>query len=67
MHEEIKQDAIAFAIFRDDYRRIESMNVRHDQNKNYGGQIYSWKGASDDKIYEAYKKGEQLKRYYEKR
>ena len=61
-----KQEAFNFFEFKETYRRIEAMNVRHDQIENFVGQMYSWVGASDEKIWEAYKKGEQLKRYFEK-
>lgn len=61
-----KQEAFLFSEFKKDYQRIEGMNVRHHQNENFGGQIYSWIGASNEVIWEAYKKGEQLKRYFEK-
>lgn len=61
-----KQQAIAFSNFKNDYQRIEAMNVRHNQIENFDGNIYSWIGSSDDKIWEAYKNGEQLKRYFEK-
>lgn len=60
-----KQEAIAFSAFKNDYQRIEATNVRHDQIENFKGDIYSWVGASDNVIWEAYKKGEQLKRYFE--
>jgi hypothetical protein len=61
-----KQEAFLFSEFKNDYQRIGGMNVRHNQNENIGGQMYSWIGASNDVIWEAYKKGEQLKRYFEK-
>jgi hypothetical protein len=60
-----KQEAFLFSEFKNDYQRIEGMNVRHDQIENFGGQMYSWISASNDVIWEAYKKGEQLKRYFE--
>lgn len=63
--EYIKKEAIAYSIFKSDYQRIESMNMRHECYEKYGGLI-TWIGASDDVIWQAYKKGEQLKRYFEK-
>lgn len=61
-----KQEAILFSEFKKEYQTIESMNVRHDQIENHNGDIYSWKGDSDDVIWDAYKKGEKIKRYFEK-
>ena len=61
-----KQEAILFSEFKTLYRHIEGMNVRHDQNKNHNGQVYTWVGDSDDVIWDAYKKGQQIKRYFEK-
>ena len=66
MEEYSKQEAIAYSKFKSEYQRIEAMNVRHYQIDNFGGDIFSWVGASDDIIWDAYKKGEQLKRYFEK-
>lgn len=61
-----KQEAFAFSKFKNDYQRIEAMNVRHDQIEKFNGDMYTWIGASDEVIWEAYKKGKQLKRYFEK-
>lgn len=60
-----KKEAFLFSEFKNDYQRIEGMNVKHDQKENFGGQMYSWIGASNDVIWEAYKNGKQLKRYFE--
>lgn len=64
MDEYAKQEAIAFIDFRDTYRRVEGINFNH-ACAEIGG-MFSYQGADDNGIWEAYKKGEQLKRYYEK-
>jgi hypothetical protein len=55
-----RQEAFAFFKFKNDYQKIEGMN--HQHNITEIG-LVSWIGAFDDKIWEAYKKKEQLKRY----
>lgn len=53
LHEKIesyaKQQAIAFATFRDNYQREERKRVRGEE-KRLGGMI-TWIGASDEAIY----------------
>lgn len=68
VHEDlVKKEALAFWVFKDDYQRIEGMNHRHWSMETYGTPVsITWRGDSDEKIWEAYKKGEQIKRYYEK-
>jgi hypothetical protein len=63
MEEWGKQEAFNFFEFKNDYKRIEGMNHKHNVTDKIG--MISWIGASDEKIWEAYKKGEQLKRWYE--
>jgi hypothetical protein len=55
-----KKMAFAYSEFKRDYQRIEGQNVRHYCNKNFNGGMISWIGAPDEKIFEAYLKGEQL-------
>jgi hypothetical protein len=49
MDEYAKQQAIAFASFRDSFKREESRQVREEQ-KRVGG-MFSWIGRSDEEIY----------------
>lgn len=49
-------ECIKYARFRDEYKRRESYSIRLEQ-KRLGG-IFSWFGASDEKIYEAFIKKE---------
>lgn len=66
MEEYAQQEAFLFFEFKKDYHRIEGMNVKHYCDEKFDGNMISWVGADDKTIWEAYKKGEQLKRYYEK-
>lgn len=52
MDEYAKQEAIAFAQFRDDYKRAESDSVHREQVR-LGGMI-TWKGADDEIIYKQF-------------
>lgn len=66
MLEYAKQEAIKFSDFKSTYRMIENMNMRRLQTKKFGENFCSWVGANNEKIWEAYRKGKQLKRYFEK-
>lgn len=59
-----KQQSISYSIFKREYQIIEGMNYRHDVNEKLGG-MTSWIGASDEKIWEAYKSDKQLLRWIE--
>lgn len=55
-----KRLAFEYSIFKTDYQRIESQNVNHWCRKHHNGGMISWIGADDNKIFDAYLKGEQL-------
>ena len=54
---ELKQHAIEYARFRDTFKRYESQEM-HIYHQKLGG-LTSWIPVSDDRIYEAFLKGEQ--------
>ena len=56
-----KEDAFKYAEFKADYMRIDAMNL----NQEVGNSITT-KPPAENIIWEAFIKGEQLKRYYEK-
>ena len=58
-----KQEAIAFSIFKSEYQNIEGSNHRHDVTEKIG--MVTWRGASDEIIWKAYKEGKQLLRWIE--
>jgi len=55
--EEVKRKSIEYAKFRDTYQRYESQKM-HIYHQKLGG-LTTWRGTSDESIYEAYLKGEQ--------
>ncbi|MBK7883495.1 MAG: hypothetical protein IPJ81_06650 [Chitinophagaceae bacterium] len=55
--EEVKRVSIEYAQFRDTYPRYESQKM-HIHHQKLGG-LTTWRGTSDESIYEAYLKGEQ--------
>jgi hypothetical protein len=59
-----KKMAFEFAEFKRVYQDIESQNVSYYQRKRGIG-VFSWVGDSDEKIFAAYLKGEQLKSDWE--
>lgn len=58
-----KYHAIKFSEFKAAYLKIERMNMSNYVDK-YG--LVTWIETSDDIIWEAYKKGEMIKAWYEK-
>jgi hypothetical protein len=65
MEEYAKKEAFAFFEFKSTYQRIEVINFRHKHHALSASKMPTWIGAKDEVIWEAYKKGEQLKRHYE--
>jgi hypothetical protein len=59
-----KKMAFEFAEFKRNYQRIEGQNVSYYQRKRGLG-MFTWRGSSDEKIFAAYLKGEQLKDEFE--
>lgn len=67
LEEYIRAVAADYYEFKHEYHRIESMNVRHYNIEKYGSPTaITWVGAGNDKIWDSYKNGVQLKRYFEK-
>lgn len=60
MDEYAKQESVLFFAFKHEYQTIERLNIQIEYNK-IGG-IFSWVGASDDIIWDAYKNNKQLER-----
>ena len=61
---QMRNNAINFARFRDVYQRRES-NYMHIKHTILGGGIVTWRGSTDESIYDLFLKGEQREDPYE--
>ena len=57
--EYVKNVALRFIEFREEYRLIERHNHTYQQIKFFDGMSYTWVGASDEKIWDAFVSGKQ--------
>lgn len=61
----MKNVALMFIDFREEYRRIERYNHAYKQIKLFGGQSYTWIGDSDEKIWDAFVSGKQKEKLFD--